>query len=58
MDREKVLGACRAKLCRLRDVVDNDIDTMKKLKVVGVLQAGRKSANGNPYIVVSSTDNY
>lgn len=43
-----MLGACRAKLCRLRDVVDNDIDTMKKLKVVGVLQAGRTSANSNP----------
>lgn len=56
-DREKVLGACHAKLCRLRGVVDNDADTVKKLKVVGVLQAGRASASSNTYIILVSSTN-
>lgn len=46
-DREKVLSACHAKLCRLRNVVDNDVDTVKQLKVIGVLQAGKTFASGN-----------
>lgn len=50
-----MLGACHAKLCRLRNVVDNDVDTVKHLKVIGVLQAGKTS----PYIIfVFGTNNF
>lgn len=53
-----MLGACHAKLCRLRNVVDNDVDTVKQLKVIGVLQAGKTFASGNLITFIFSTDNF
>lgn len=39
-DRTKLIAGCRAMLYRLKELVDDDADTIKKLRVVGVLQAG------------------
>lgn len=40
-DRTKLLAGCRAMLYRLQESVNYDPDTVKKLQVVGVLQAGK-----------------
>lgn len=39
-DRTKLIAGCRAMLYRLKELVNNDDATVKKLRVVGVLQAG------------------
>lgn len=56
-DRTKLLAGCRAMLYRLQESVNYDPDTVKKLQVVGVLQAGkfsgRRCENTLPYTDVS-----
>lgn len=39
-DRTKLIAGCRAIMYRLKELVDDDVTTIKKLRVVGVLQAG------------------
>lgn len=57
-DRTKLLAGCRAMLYRLQESVSYDPDTVKKLQVVGVLQAGKFSGrhykNTLPYTNASS----
>lgn len=56
-DRTKLLAGCRAMLYRLQESVNYDPNTVKKLQVVGVLQAGkfsgRRCENTLPYTDVS-----
>lgn len=39
-DFDKLVGGLRAMLCHIGELVENDPTVMKKIKVVGILQAG------------------
>lgn len=41
-DFDKLVGGLRAMLCHIGELVENDPTVMKKIKVVGILQAGRR----------------
>ncbi|KAF7870555.1 hypothetical protein EAF04_004299 [Stromatinia cepivora] len=41
-DFDKLVGGLRAMLCHIGELVENDPTIMKKIKVVGILQAGRR----------------
>ncbi|KAM3066479.1 hypothetical protein ACMFMG_011978 [Clarireedia jacksonii] len=41
-DFDKLVGGLRAMLCHIGELVQNDPTVMKKIKVVGILQAGRR----------------
>ncbi|KAF7954591.1 hypothetical protein EAE96_005711 [Botrytis aclada] len=41
-DFDKLVGGLRSMLCHIGELVENDPTVMKKIKVVGILQAGRR----------------